>query len=36
MMLLILGGLSSSGILAAPWVGRVMAPGFFADPRRAS
>ena len=32
MMLLILGGLSLLGILAAPWVVRVMAPGFFADP----
>src|SRR4029450_3973346 len=32
MMLLILGGLSLLGMLAAPWVVRVMAPGFFADP----
>jgi putative peptidoglycan lipid II flippase len=32
MMLLILGGLSLLGILAAPWFVRAMAPGFFTDP----
>ncbi len=31
-MLLILGGLTLLGILAAPWLVRLMAPGFFADP----
>ena len=31
-MLLLLGGLTLLGILAAPWIVRVMAPGFFANP----
>jgi putative peptidoglycan lipid II flippase len=32
MMLLLLGGLSVLGVLAAPWFVRLMAPGFFTDP----
>jgi putative peptidoglycan lipid II flippase len=31
-MLLILGSLTLLGILAAPWIVRIMAPGFFANP----
>jgi len=31
-MLLLLGGLTLLGILAAPWFVRIMAPGFFSDP----
>jgi putative peptidoglycan lipid II flippase len=32
LMLLLLGALTLGGILAAPWILRIMAPGFFADP----
>ncbi len=32
LMLLLLGTLTVAGILAAPWILRIMAPGFFADP----
>jgi putative peptidoglycan lipid II flippase len=32
LMVLLLGALTVVGILAAPWILRVMAPGFFADP----
>ena len=32
LMLLLLGTITVTGILAAPWLLRVMAPGFFADP----
>jgi putative peptidoglycan lipid II flippase len=32
LMLVLLGALTLTGILAAPWILRVMAPGFFADP----
>jgi putative peptidoglycan lipid II flippase len=32
LMVLVLGGVTLAGILAAPWIVRVMAPGFFANP----
>jgi putative peptidoglycan lipid II flippase len=32
LMVLLLGALTVVGILAAPWILRIMAPGFFADP----
>jgi putative peptidoglycan lipid II flippase len=32
LMVLLLGGVTLAGILAAPWIVRVMAPGFFANP----
>jgi putative peptidoglycan lipid II flippase len=32
LMLLLLGTLTVAGIVAAPWILRIMAPGFFADP----
>jgi putative peptidoglycan lipid II flippase len=32
LMVVVLGGLTLAGILAAPWIVRVMAPGFFGNP----